>query len=472
MIFRAIVTQFFFGLVCTGWTVALAQEAFQKPLVISVNTMRPTKLFGVKAGSQQWGQVLVNNINGGQSTGPNRAEYIVNIPASGKYDIRIKFAAADRRPVRVIVNTQVVNPNALSGTTGCWEFSCQQWSNVAQIDLAEGLANLILDSDSIFPHISEVQLSLLSKATHISTAQLPAINNQPNSPPSISEISPERRESRLGAPPEISVNTDVVSLPTNSASPLIGPQLATKLSLLNFRLGMTFEDVEKAVSETIGRAAYEKKTTQLTVFNSSLGRQVTLRNTPFENFIQALGNDGIGQAPKNQRLTFYFTSPISGRSLYAIIREVTYGESSPTNPDARKFVDSVLQKWGDTVTHRERSSSERTLRWFFQRNGEVLGESNYAGCSGQILNFVPEYSLTRLDLAKAQTKLACMSSAMLRWETGQGDTVTGFSMYVFNNDIYLNGLQRDFAYLAPLLDEKVRKIRDQNKQNQMSAPKL
>lgn len=79
-------------------------------------------------------------------------------PADGNYKLRVRYAAALARPVAVSVNGQMVVQQALAEPTGCWEFRCQRWVDVGSIRASKGDNELMLNRDSVFPHISELEL--------------------------------------------------------------------------------------------------------------------------------------------------------------------------------------------------------------------------------------------------------------------------------------------------------------------------
>jgi len=184
---------------------ATAQQPAADPTVVKIEAIRAANLVGAKAGSAQWGPVLVNNVNGGNTDGPNRAEYLVNIPRDGRYAVRIRYAAADPRPIKVIVDKRIVNGEALTERTGCWEFSCQKWASVGQIDLTEGLTTLVLDRAAMFPHISAIELALTPSSNSGGTASAP-VNPPPQSSAGTSPA-PQRAESSTPPSPGASANT-------------------------------------------------------------------------------------------------------------------------------------------------------------------------------------------------------------------------------------------------------------------------
>lgn len=85
---------------------------------------------------------------------PNMVEYDFNAAAAGKYSLSIEVAAAQARPVRVLLNGALVNGNALNVATGGWTPEFQKWVPVpAEISLRAGANTLRIERDNVFPHI-------------------------------------------------------------------------------------------------------------------------------------------------------------------------------------------------------------------------------------------------------------------------------------------------------------------------------
>lgn len=84
---------------------------------------------------------------------PNRAEFEFNASAGGTYLLKVEYAAADARPVRILLNGEVVIAEALGSPTGCWTTDCQRVLNQGRLTLREGINVLRVERGSVFPHI-------------------------------------------------------------------------------------------------------------------------------------------------------------------------------------------------------------------------------------------------------------------------------------------------------------------------------
>ncbi|MCX6631400.1 MAG: hypothetical protein NTW28_27625 [Candidatus Solibacter sp.] len=92
------------------------------------------------------------------------AEYDIEIPKSTNYSVEIRCASAGPRPVRVLVDGQLVTEHGAEGTTGGFLPEHQKWLEGGVVSLTRGKHMLRLESDGVFPHIDQLRLSATSKA--------------------------------------------------------------------------------------------------------------------------------------------------------------------------------------------------------------------------------------------------------------------------------------------------------------------
>ncbi|MES1241037.1 MAG: hypothetical protein ABUT39_05405 [Acidobacteriota bacterium] len=108
---------------------------------------------------QDAGLVLHNGAPYGDR--PNAVEYEILSDCGGTYRLDIKAAALEARPVRVLLNGQLVEPQALANPTGGWNAVNQRWFEAqAVLPLVKGSNRLRIERGSVFPHISEIELLL------------------------------------------------------------------------------------------------------------------------------------------------------------------------------------------------------------------------------------------------------------------------------------------------------------------------
>jgi hypothetical protein len=89
---------------------------------------------------------------------PNVAEFDVSVPAGGPYLLEIRHAAGVARPVKVLLNGQLVAANAAERVTGSWYPDTQTWVPVGIFAFSPGKNVLRLERDGPFPHIDKFAL--------------------------------------------------------------------------------------------------------------------------------------------------------------------------------------------------------------------------------------------------------------------------------------------------------------------------
>ena len=87
----------------------------------------------------------------------NAAAFQVEVKSGGEYSMEIRLAAAEGRPIDVVVNGELQLERVAGSVTGGWAQSNQQWLEVGQIVFASGVNSLELKSQSVFPHITALR---------------------------------------------------------------------------------------------------------------------------------------------------------------------------------------------------------------------------------------------------------------------------------------------------------------------------
>jgi len=90
---------------------------------------------------------------GGQK---NFAEYDIELPAAGEYQIELRYAALRARPGQLLIDGQVVQPEAVSKTTGGWMPEHQKWIVEGVYRLKAGKHVLRIQSEPLMSHIDKV----------------------------------------------------------------------------------------------------------------------------------------------------------------------------------------------------------------------------------------------------------------------------------------------------------------------------
>jgi hypothetical protein len=101
---------------------------------------------------------------------PNVAEYDVELAEAGAYQLELRFAAAESRPVKLFINGKLVKAGAATKTTGSWFPDTQVWSPEGIFALAAGKNTIRLERDQPFPHFDKVALVRQQSAVGAITA--------------------------------------------------------------------------------------------------------------------------------------------------------------------------------------------------------------------------------------------------------------------------------------------------------------
>jgi hypothetical protein len=103
----------------------------------------------------QWGSPATRIVHTG-SAGLQWAEWDLEVPAGGgPYELQVRFAAKESRPVRLWLDGEPLAERALAETSGDWFPAAQRWFTVASPDLAAGTHRLRLERDGAIPHLDK-----------------------------------------------------------------------------------------------------------------------------------------------------------------------------------------------------------------------------------------------------------------------------------------------------------------------------
>ena len=126
--------------------IAIVQEAED---YVSGNVTKDRDGFGKGIG------VLVN-----RGEFPNRTEYDIKVSEAGPYQLDIRYASGDPRPIQVFANGTLVLSNAAGQVTGGFQPEHQKWFAEGVFFLHEGINHLKFERESYFPHIDKFLLVL------------------------------------------------------------------------------------------------------------------------------------------------------------------------------------------------------------------------------------------------------------------------------------------------------------------------
>ena len=112
------------------------------------------------------GNIIVDRDNYGAGIGiisdpgaqRNYAEYDIDIPRQGTYQLSLRYAAASSRPGRVLIDGSVELKDAISQVTGGWMPSDQSWHAEGLLHLQMGKQILRLESEPMMSHLDKLKL--------------------------------------------------------------------------------------------------------------------------------------------------------------------------------------------------------------------------------------------------------------------------------------------------------------------------
>ncbi len=93
--------------------------------------------------------------NGGEV--PNWAEYDINFPVEADYTLSALYAAAQARPVAILLDGEEVH-TGFKGVTGSWSSSSAKWEEQGTLHISAGVHTITLRCEGPFPHICGLRL--------------------------------------------------------------------------------------------------------------------------------------------------------------------------------------------------------------------------------------------------------------------------------------------------------------------------
>ncbi len=137
-----------------------------KPLVSDLDRKLPTGAVQVESEAFARGNVLRLTDGYGAGIGviinagplPNYAEYDVKIATAGTYQLVVRYAAAESRPVQIMANGQLIAREGCGSRTGSWNPDTQMWAAEGILTLPAGKTVLRFEREGPFPHLDKFAL--------------------------------------------------------------------------------------------------------------------------------------------------------------------------------------------------------------------------------------------------------------------------------------------------------------------------
>lgn len=87
---------------------------------------------------------------------PTFAEWEITVPAAGSYQLELRYAAMETRPVRLVLNGKVARTDAAGQTTGSWNPDTQRWEPQGIFAFKAGSNTLRIERDGPIPHFDKL----------------------------------------------------------------------------------------------------------------------------------------------------------------------------------------------------------------------------------------------------------------------------------------------------------------------------
>ncbi len=111
------------------------------------------------------------------SSGPTQVEFDLPIEKAGKYSLHMRYAAADSRPAKLIINNKLINEMATGNVTGTWYPDSQKWFWEGTFQLDAGINVLKFDWASPTPHIDKILVLPSDQSDHPAADGLVHLHN-------------------------------------------------------------------------------------------------------------------------------------------------------------------------------------------------------------------------------------------------------------------------------------------------------
>lgn len=91
-------------------------------------------------------------------SGIQQATWKLKVPAAGLWSIDVRYAAQEKRPMRLLVDGEVISEEVLKTVTGGWTLTHQFWESQAEIQLEAGEVEIRLERQGVVPHLDRIRL--------------------------------------------------------------------------------------------------------------------------------------------------------------------------------------------------------------------------------------------------------------------------------------------------------------------------
>jgi len=128
----------------------------------------PTRII-VEAEKFARGNVGIDTTHWGRQIGiiynlnpPDVAEWDVNVPAAGSYQLEFRYASEEERPVKLTLNGKVIRESTCGANTGSFFPEGQRWEVQGIFAFAAGKNTIRIDCAGVIPHFDKVLISAIT----------------------------------------------------------------------------------------------------------------------------------------------------------------------------------------------------------------------------------------------------------------------------------------------------------------------
>ena len=98
---------------------------------------------------------------------PTDAEWDITVPNAGTYQLEVRYAAEESRPVKILLNDSLVRNDAAGTATGGWFPDNQKWEPQAIVTLKAGKNVLRIERNGAIPHIDKLAFIPVSAGANV-----------------------------------------------------------------------------------------------------------------------------------------------------------------------------------------------------------------------------------------------------------------------------------------------------------------
>lgn len=104
---------------------------------------------------------------------PSSAEWDIVVPSAGRYQVELRYASAEERPVKLLLNGKAIRETTAGANTGSFEPAGQKWEPQGVFDFVAGKNTLRIERTDSIPHFDKLLVVSAPIAQNGGTTQSP-----------------------------------------------------------------------------------------------------------------------------------------------------------------------------------------------------------------------------------------------------------------------------------------------------------